>query len=116
MSPDEIRTELAQAVNGTAGIKCSTHYRQSLKAGDAFVRFASRGRDGSTLGYADTWQVWVALSQDVTTAERWLDEHLDEVCEALTPVLNLNTTTPAELALGGNTVSGVIFEGIREAG
>ena len=112
----ETRTEFAAAVTGVAGISCTPNYRQSLKPGDAFVRLGVRRRDGSGLAYADTWQVWLALPQDVATAEKWLDEHIDEISEALRPLLNLNTITPAELALGGNTVPGVIFEGIREAG
>lgn len=115
---DQIRRQLAAAVDGVAGISCTSHYRQSLRPSDAFVRFGGRMRDGSGLGYDDAWQIWVALHQDVATAERWLNDHIDRVMEALSPVLNVNSVTPAQLApsTGGATVAGVIFEGIREAG
>lgn len=119
MTQQDDRLEIAAAVTGVGSLHCTPNYRQSLKPGHAFVRFAGRGRDGGGLGYNDTWQVWVALNQDPTTAEQWLSAHVDEVIDALAPVINVNTVTPAQLApslSGGPAVPGVIFEGIREAG
>lgn len=115
MGNQETRQEIATAASTVAGVNCTSNYRQSLKPGDAFVRLAGRRRDGSALGYTDTWQVWLALPQDLVKAEKWLDDHIEDVSAALCPVINPNTVLPAELALGANTVPGVIFEGIRES-
>jgi hypothetical protein len=115
MSMGTTRTDLAAAASTVAGIACAPYYRQSFRAGDAAVRLDHRTRDDN--GYwLDTWQVWVALNQDVLTAERWLDDHLDDLTAALSAEMVVTTITPTELVIGtgGASIPGVIVEGVRE--
>lgn len=108
------REDLAAATETIAGINCTPHYRQSLKPRDAFVRLAKRTPDPA-IGFTDTWQVWVVLAQDVATAEKWLDEHLDELAAALSAEMTVTSITPTEFSLAGASVNGVVVEGDREA-
>lgn len=113
----ESREAIAAAASSVAGVKCTPYYRQSLKPGDACVRLQVRTRSANGFGYVDTWQVWLALPQDVAAAEKWLDQHGPALVEALDPefIGGVQTITPAELVLGnGHTTNGVIYQGPRE--
>lgn len=111
----QARAEIAAAVNGVAAVKCQPHYRQSVKRGDAFIRLANRARDASTIGYVDTWEVWVSIDQDVAAGETWLDQHSSEITDALAPVLWVTSITPVEIQISGTgNTNGVIFTGTRE--
>lgn len=107
------RTAIADAASTVTGVTCTPYYRQSLRPGDACVRLARRDRDASRLGWIDTWQVWLALPQDVAAAEAWLDAHMADLVAALRPELVVTSIAPAELVLGANTVSGAVIEGAR---
>ncbi|HWI43265.1 MAG TPA: hypothetical protein VNS81_06565 [Nocardioides sp.] len=113
----EARAAIAAAASTVAGVNCSPYYRQSLDPGDACVRLSVRTKASNGFGYVDTWQVWLALPQDVEDAEKWLDDRGAEVVAALNPefIGGIRTITPAELVLGGGTATnGVIYEGARE--
>ena len=116
MGSAAFRTELAQAVTDAgAAFSCTPYYRQSLKPGDAMVRLDARARDRSGVGYVDTWQVWMAIPQDVTQAEKWLDTNIPVITAALEPLLWVSTITPSTLQVGSQQTNGVIFEGTRES-
>lgn len=113
----EAREAIAAAASSVPGVTCTPYYRQSLKPGDACVRLQVRTRAANGFGYVDTWQVWLALPQDVAAAEKWLDEHGHALTEALKPefIGGVQTVTPAELVLGtGAATNGVIYQGARE--
>lgn len=110
------RTEMAAAATGVDGVNVTPYYRQSLKPGDGCVRLAQRVRDGSGLGFIDTWEIWLAVSQDLAGAEKWLEANLSNLLAALGSALYVTTITPSELVLspGGPTTPGVIVAGTRE--
>lgn len=109
------RDELAFAANAVTGVSVTGHYRQSLKPGDGFVKWNGRNRDDSGLGWMDSWQVWLALPQDVRSAEEWLTEHLEPLIAVLDDVIIVTAATPAELVLGAKPTNGLIIEGTRPA-
>ena len=110
-----VRTAIAAAANGVDGINCMPNYRQSTKLGDACVRLEGRRRDASGVGYVDTWQVWVAIPQDVVQAEKWIDDHTAPLTAALEPLLWVTSITPVTLQYDTQKTNGVIFEGTRES-
>ncbi|GAA1977523.1 hypothetical protein GCM10009798_43430 [Nocardioides panacihumi] len=117
MSLTDDRQVIAAAASTVTGIDCEPSYQQSLTPGDGFVRLAVSNRADNGFGFVNTWQVWIALSQDVATAEEWMDDHLSEVIDALDPVLLITSATPSELILaGGASINGLIVEGARAAG
>lgn len=109
------RDELAAVATALDGVNVTGHYRQSLKAGDGFVKWNGRDRDDSGLGWIDIWQVWVALPQDLGAAETWLTEHLEPLIEAIDDVLVVTTVAPREFLLGTKPTNGLIIEGTRPA-
>lgn len=109
------RTNIAHGIGGLAPIPVYDRYTQSLQPGHAFLKWNGRTRDDSGLGWIDSWQVWVALSQDVATAEEWMDIHLDELIAAADTELVVTSVDPAELILGASQSNGLIITGTRSA-
>lgn len=113
------RTDLAAAAQTVEGItSVSPRYRQSLAPYTGMVRLASTARGSNGFGRIDTWQVWLALPQDLANAEAWLDAHADALWAALDEEMTVTSLAPAELVVtpGGPSVPGVIVEGARAAG
>ena len=108
-----IRSDIAAAASTVDGVTCASNHRQLTRLGDACVRFVSNARDDSGFGFLTTWQVWIALHQDIATAEKWIDDHTDALIAALSPEMTVTTIAPAELNFGTNSIPGVIVEGIR---
>lgn len=113
-----VREEIAAAASLIEGVNVTPYYRQSLKPGDGFVRLGQRGRDGSGIGFIDTWELWLAVSQDIPGAEQWLEANLDDLLVSLGSAMYVTTVTPTELVIGtgGATVPGLIVAGTRETG
>lgn len=114
------RQELATAastvipVGGTDPLNVTPYYRQSLTPGHGFVRLANKARSTDGFGFMDTWEVWLALPQDIPTAEKWLENNTDALIAALAPLMVITTITPSELVLDANSVPGVVIAGARE--
>lgn len=108
----EARSDIAAAIN-FAWLDVTAEYRQSLAPRSGFVKWSGRNRDDSGLGWIDTWQIWIALPQDVKTAEQWLSEHMEELLDAVHGELVITGAFPAELVLPGGTTNGLIIEGTR---
>lgn len=107
------RADIAAAASTVAGVDIASEYRQSLTPYHGFVKWNGLNRDESGLGWMDTWQVWLALPQDVKTAETWLEANLPALLDALAPELYVTTVSPAELVLEGGSINGLIIEGAR---
>lgn len=107
------RDDIAAAMTATGLVNVTSRYRQSLKPGDGCVRFAGMAQASNRFGWVTTWQVWVALPQDVAAAEEWLDANMAVLVAAFDTEVIVTAVTPAELLLGHNAVNGVIFEGTR---
>lgn len=113
---EDTRADLVTSANLVDGIeKVTPHYRQDLKPRNGFVKWGGRVRDDSGLGWIDTWQVWIALSQDIKTAEKWLEDHLDQLVASIDVELVVTSANPAEMLLGDKTTNGLIIEGTRPA-
>lgn len=109
----EDRQVLAAAANTVSGLNVSEYYRQSFKAGDGAVQIVS-GTVPSKFDRMNTWRVYVAISQDVKTAEKWIDAHIKELIDALWPVLVITTWAPQELVTeSGLSINGLYIEGNR---
>jgi hypothetical protein len=109
------REAIAAAAETVTGVSCSAYRRQSLKPRDGFVAFAKRTPDDA-IGFTDTWQVWIALAQDVATAEKWIEDHVDQLAAALSTEMTVTSITPTEFTIpGASPVNGVVVEGDREA-
>lgn len=106
-----IREDLATAATITGLTNVTEYYRQSLRPGDGFVRMGQRRRAANGFGFVQDWEVWLALPADPATAEKWLDDHLTEITEAVSGVIVVTTATPSELILGQDSANGVVLAG-----
>lgn len=116
MSTAATRAAVAAAASSVTGVNVTAYRRQNLAPLQGFVHFTRRARSGNRIGWVDTWQVWVALPTDVEAAEKWADDHLPELLDALRAELVITSAFPAELlpGTGAPTVPGLVIEGARE--
>lgn len=109
-----LRTAIAEAANVVLGPRrCSAYFRTSTRPGDAWVSFARRDRDDTGFGYMAAWEVRVALSQDLAAAERWVDDHSDDLADAIAEHLVVTGVVMVTLVLDSGNTPGLIIEGVR---
>lgn len=115
------RDAIAAAINAAniPGVQGSTvnvtaKYRQTLGPYEGFVRLSRTAIDDTRLGFMDTWQVWLALPQDVASAEDWLEAHRYELLAAVNTEAIALDLTPSILLLDTNSVPGLIITAARE--
>lgn len=112
------REDIAAAVTGTGLVNVTPYYRQSLKPGDGFVRWAGATQDTRfASAQVSAFEVWVALPQDLKAAEQWIDANLPALMTALAGELVVTGATPNELVVGnGPGIPGIVLAGTRGAG
>ena len=113
MSSAEARTALADVASTVEGVSVSAYFRQTTRPGDGFVRNGGITYPNK-FGGVVTWQVLITLSQDIATAEKWLDTKLPQVVGALGAEMTVRTASPQQLALDTGNVPCVVIEGTRE--
>lgn len=109
------RAAIATAASTAAGVKCRPEFWQISRPGDGLVRMAYADRSADGFGFIVTWQVNIALAQDLKAAEKWIDEHLDELVAAIGAELVVTRVEPVELLLDTGRVPAVVIEGTRAA-
>lgn len=110
----EVRTAIAAAASTVAGITCEPYYRQSTKAGVAHVRL-EKIEWPNRFGQLRSWNVVVLLPQDTAAAEKFLEEKLPQLYEALAPELIVREAVPQRLNIPGTgDLSCVFINGQRE--
>ena len=107
------REEIAAAATIDGLTNVTPYYRQTLTARQGFVRLVSRVRGDNGFGWIDTWQIWLALEQDVVKTEKWLEQHLSDLMAAVDQELVVTSAAPMELGLS-TVVPGLIIAGTRE--
>ena len=109
-----VRQALATAASTVEGITVSPYFRQSTKPGTGIVTLA-RITYPNRFGGVVTWQVLVLLPQDLEQAEKYLEQKVPAIVQALSPELVVTTVTPQEVVLdGGVRLPCVVVEGTRE--
>ncbi len=83
----EIRADIAEALNNTPGVVGFERRPSTPKAGNAWPMRPSGEATGAVGVFETSWRVAVLLPQDEKAAERWCDDHLELLCEALQPVV-----------------------------
>ena len=87
--------------------------RQITATGKGFVQLVRQQRDDSELGYMDVWAVIVACPQDLTAAEKWIEDHRDQLVAALEAHMVVTTVEPIQLVLDEGSVNALSIEGAR---
>lgn len=109
-----VREELAAAASGVPDISAAPYYRQTTTPGSAFVRL-DRIEYPNRFGGICHWSVVVVLPQDLAAAERFLEEYLPPLREALADHLVVREVVPQRLNITGvGDLPCVFINGIRE--
>lgn len=90
------------------------YYRQSVRPGTGFVRLADKNRAENGFGYIDTWDVLVALPQDIVSAEKFIEQIQGPLLAALEGVMHVQSLTPTSIIFDAQTVPGIVVTGARE--
>lgn len=109
-----VRQLLADAANTITGVNVAPYFRQSTKTGDGMVRLDRMTRASNGFGFVNSWQVIVCLPQDLAAAEKYLEQNVSALVEALGEVMVVASVTPQQLALDTGLVPCVFIEGHRE--
>jgi hypothetical protein len=107
------RVEIAAAVNTVTGVTCTPGYRTLTKQGDALVRLDNLTRDLSGFGFIATWQVLVALHQDLPKAEAWTDANTEALIVAAAAALVVTDVAPVELVMDQGKIPALQLTGTR---
>lgn len=107
------RQEIAAAATIDGLTNVTPNYRQTLKPYEGFVRLVSRELGDNGFWWMDTWQIWIALEQDIPKNEKWLEDHLNDLMAAAGTAFNVTSAAPMELGLS-TVVPGLIIAGTRE--
>lgn len=110
-----LRAALAAALNALADVRAAANYRQISRPGDAVVRFDKTTRDVTGFGWIITCQVLIALPQDMAAAEKWVDDHIDLIVDALAGELVVGEVAPVQLQLDTGIVPALQVTGTRAA-
>jgi hypothetical protein len=111
----DARGEISTAVNATAdlALRCTPNYRQLTRPGDAMVRLDHLNRDVTGFGFMATFQVLIALHQDLPTAEAWIDTHTEDLIAAVAAALVVTDVSPVELVTDANKIPALQITGTR---
>jgi hypothetical protein len=107
------RQDIADAASTVIGVNVTPYYRQSMKPGDGCVSLLRMEQDDTRFGYMERWAVTIALSQDLKSAEEWIDTHADELIEALSTQMVVTAMMPMTLVMDSGNVPGLVVEGSR---
>jgi len=113
MTRQETRQDLADAASSVDGIRCSPNFVQTTTAGEAMVRFDHTDYPNKFGGLV-TWQVAVVLPQDFADAEKFVDNTMPALAEALGTQMVVTRVSQAQLVLDNGTLPIAIVEGTRE--
>lgn len=110
------REDIATAASSVPGCTVTPYYRQTMTPGQGCVRFAQAVPGSNGFGYVHTMQVWLALSQDIATAEQWTEDNLPALLDALKREWHTTSVTFIDSLPGANGVPALVIEGTRAAG
>lgn len=108
-----VRDDLAAAATVESVTNVTPYYRQVAKPGEGMVRLDRITRDSTGLGYMATWQIAVFLPQDQAAAERWLEDNLTTLVDAVSEQLVVTSATPSQIPIDSGTVPALVIEGAR---
>jgi hypothetical protein len=110
------REEIAAAASTAAGVDCSATYRLLSKPGQAYVEWL-RDDWPNKFGGESYFGVVVCLPNDVASAQAWIEEHKNEIREAVAPALEVTQLRPeVHLMTDNQSQKVLVVEGHRGAG
>lgn len=98
MNNARTRERIAAALSTVTGIKGYASTPSAPNVGDAWPQWRN-GVRALARAYTQSWSVLIVIPQnDEVTADRYADERLDEIEDALHGVLTVDDIAPAEIS------------------
>lgn len=113
MSRDEDRAALAAALSTVTGVTGYARRPTSPKPGDGWVLWRGAVRDEG-FAFMETWACVIQLPGDEVKADQWIEAHEDALFEALSPLLFVESFTPAAMPAGNNDTFALMITGRSE--
>ena len=111
------RELLAEAASALEGIQVEPYYKVVTGPGRGWVEHLRTEFFGKKiLGGWQYWGVVVCVPTDMPAAQKWVDEHMADLCNALWPLMDLTQVRTEEISqTDGQIIKAMVIEGRREA-
>lgn len=113
MSREDVRVELATAIDTVSGLKGHPRRPSTIGTGDAWPVWRGAERSAAHT-YVDTFAVMISLPGDEAAADQWADERGSQVEAALEGLLYVTGIRPVIIATDAGDSFGLEIAGIRE--
>lgn len=100
MGVADMRADLAAAASTVAGVKGYPYRPPAPAAGDVWPLMGSMDRDPASGQFMALWRLVVMLPQAEQAASAWMDTHLWDLVDAVTPYGWVDRMNPAVLTTG----------------
>ena len=109
-----VREAIADAASTVPGITATPYFVPSTNPGTAYVRL-DHVEYPNRFGGVAFWDLVVILPQDYAAAERYVEEKVPAIREAIQEHLAIDRVTPQQLQISGvGTLPAVFINGHRE--
>lgn len=108
-----VRTQLAEAANTVYEVNAQPYFVQTTKPGATLIRL-NRVEYPNPFGGVAFWDVVVVLPQDLAAAERYVEQVVPQVRDALLEVMFVDVITPQLMDFGAGSVPCAVITGHRE--
>lgn len=109
MSLASTRQSFADVLSGVAGVQGYPKRPAAPSVGDAWPVWRIAALDDNSQQFTNGWDLLVYMPQDEAAADDWIDDHIQELIEALEPVAAVDSYQPANLAPSGSSVFGLLI-------
>lgn len=117
MAEPTVREILAAAVSALEGIQVEPYYRAVSGPGRGWIEHIRTEFPGSQIhGAWQHWGVVVCVPTDMAAAQKYVDDHLVALSNALWPLMDLTQVRNEEISqTDGQIIKAMVIEGRREA-
>ena len=105
----EIRTSIAAALSTVLGVTGYPKAPTIFRTGDGWPLWGGSERWDGGGPFVTTWRVVIVLPADEAAADEWIADHLDNLVDALTPVVHIDRIDPALAQVAGNDAFRLTF-------
>ncbi len=115
MSIVETRTEITEALATVDGLYATETQPGTMGAGSAWPTLTGIARDETTNQFVGSWRIIIATGGDPISALLYMDEHLQDVVDAVQPVAYVESIAPVDLSqLTAGDMYGIEIRAVRE--
>lgn len=105
----QLRAAIASALSTVGDVHGFAKQPSAFKAGDAWPLWGGAERYAGGGPFITSWRILVALPADTAAADTWIEDHLDDLVDALQPVVHVDRIDPVRIGSGDNAPPALQF-------